>query len=367
MADEKTNRGAFLIQQHYCEVNAAPIYGRMAGAVAAGLTRDTVVGARMLDWPGEPTRDALPLRLFGGFHALVLGGADAGLAAIYAGAVTEQGAIIATLERVLAEHEAALLPWLDGPPQTNEPGRSGALMLGLIEIARRHGPKIELLEIGSSAGLNLLIDRYRFDLGGTMYGPEDPPVTIAPQWQGPPAAAVPLEIVRSRGCDVNPLDATDPDVAARLAAYVWPETPERLTRVRAAIAMLVAHGVDLVQADAADWIEARLAEPQEAGVTRVLMHSVVWQYLPEPVAERIRVAMQAAGALATAERPLGWVMMEPDRALGHQVIRARSWPGDGAWETLGTSHAHGAWIDASGAHGDAAPGVDLPEAARVTI
>lgn len=367
MASEQNNRGAFLIQQHYCEANAAPIYGRMAGAVAAGLTRDTVVGARILDWPGEPTRDALPLRFFGGLHALVQAGKDDGLAAVFAGAVTEQAEIVATLERVLAEQEAALLPWLDGPPQTNEPGRSAALMLGLIELARRHGPRLELLEIGSSAGLNLLIDRYRFDLGGTFYGPADSPVTITPVWSGPPAPVVPLEMVSVRGCDVQPLDATDPIVAARLAAYVWPETPERLVRVRAAIAMQVERGVDLVRADAADWVEARLAEPQEAGVTRVLMHSVVWQYLPEPVAERIRAAMTAAGAQASAERPLGWVMMEPDRALGHQVVRARSWPGTGDWTTVATAHAHGTWIDTRGESGDALPAVALPEAAQVRV
>jgi hypothetical protein len=213
----------------------------------------------------------------------------------------------------------------------------------------------------------LLIDRYRFDLGGTASGPEDAAVTITPVWTGAPAPAVPVEIVSVQGSDIAPLDARDPAVAARLAAYVWPETPERLARVRTATGMLAERGVDLVQADAADWIEARLAEPQAAGVTRVLMHSVVWQYLPEPVAERIRVAMKTAGAHATTERPLGWVMMEPDRALGHQVIRARSWPGDGAWVTLGTSHAHGTWIDTSGATGDAAPGVDLPEAARVSV
>ena len=240
-------------------------------------------------------------------------------------------------------------------------------MLGLIELARRHGPKIELLEIGSSAGLNLLIDRYRFDLGGTMSGPAAAPVTITPVWTGPPAPAAPVEIVSVRGSDINPMDANDPAVAARLAAYVWPETPERLTRVRAAIAMLGERGVDLVQADAADWIEARLAEPQAKGVTRVLMHSVVWQYLPEPVAERIRMAMKTAGAAATPQRPLGWVMMEPDRALGHQVIRARSWPGDDAWVTVGTSHAHGTWIDTSAEKEDAAPGVLLPPAARVSV
>ncbi|WP_231564808.1 hypothetical protein [Sphingomonas sp. Ant H11] len=66
MASEQNNRGAFLIQQHYCDANAAPIYGRMCAAVAAGLTRDTAMGARILDWPGEPTRDALPLRFLAG-------------------------------------------------------------------------------------------------------------------------------------------------------------------------------------------------------------------------------------------------------------------------------------------------------------
>jgi hypothetical protein len=365
MADEQANRGAFLIQQSYCAANAAPVYGRMCAAVAAGLTRATPIGRRILDWPGEPTRDALPLRLFGGLHALVQAGQDAGLASVYAGEVTNQAAIVAILERVLAEHEVALLPWLDGPPQTNEPGRSAALMLGLLEVARRHGPKVELLEIGSSAGLNLLIDRYRFDLGGTVLGPADSPVTITPVWKGPPAMAVPLDIVSVRGCDVAPLDATDPAVAARLAAYVWPEAPERLARVRAAIAMLRMQGVSLDRADAADWIEARLAEPQPAGVTRVLMHSVVWQYLPENVAERVRLAMQAAGKRATAERPLGWVMMEPDRAFGHQTIRVRSWPGTGEWATVATAHAHGTWIDTAGEAGAAV--VALPEAARIRV
>ncbi|WP_010183336.1 DUF2332 domain-containing protein [Sphingomonas sp. PAMC 26605] len=365
MADEQSNRGAFRIQQHYCEANAAPVYARMCAAIADGLTRRSVVGARVLDWPGEPTRDALPLRLFGGLHALVQAGGDAGLEAVYSGAVTEQGAILATIERVLAEQEAALLPWLDGPPQTNEPGRSAALLLGLLEIARTCGPRVEVLEIGSSAGLNLLIGRYRFDLGGVWFGPEDSLVTITPRWSGPVPEAVPLEIVSVRGCDVSPLDATDPAVAARLAAYVWPETPERLARVRAAVEMVRAHGVALERGDAADWIEARLAEPQAAGVTRVLMHSVVWQYLPEPVAERVRVAMAAAGARATVERPLGWVAMEPDRSLGHQVVRARWWPGRAEWATLATSHAHGTWID-TGA-GSATPLVDLPEGARVTV
>jgi hypothetical protein len=358
-------REAFRLQEHYCAAMDAPIYARICAAVADGLSRDSAVGARVLDWAGEPTRNALPLRLMGGLHALVIAGQDDELESVFAGEVTEAAAIVTILERVLVRHEAALMPWLDGPPQTNEPGRSAALMTGLLEIARTCGPKIEVLEIGSSAGLNLLIDRYRFDLGGTMVGPENSPVTIVPDWTGDAPEAVPIEIVSTRGCDVAPMDATDSAVEARLAAYVWAEKPERLARLRAAIGMLREKGVALDRADAADWIEARLAEPQTAGVTRVLMHSVVWQYLAEPVAERIRVAMAAAGARATDERPLGWVAMEPDRSLAHQVVRVRRWPGEGDWQVLATAHAHAAWVRYGAV--EAGEGIVLPAGAKIIV
>lgn len=366
MASEENNRGAFRIQEFYCAKMAAPIYARICRALAEHLTRDSRTGARVLDWPGEPTRDALPLRLIGGLNALVLAGRDDDLAAVFSGAIEAPEAVARVLLDVLIRHDAELLPWLDGPPQTNEPGRSGPLMTGLIEVARRFGPKLEILEIGSSAGLNLLIDRYRIDLGGTMVGPADSPVTLTPDWQGPPPQAVPVEIVAIRGCDVSPMDATDPAVEARLAAYVWPEAPERLTRLRRAAAMMRERGVRLDKADAADWLDARLAEPQAAGVTRVLMHSVVWQYLPEDTAARIRSAMEAAGTRAGIARPLAWVSMEPDRATAQQVVRVRCWPDGAPAEVVATAHAHGAWIRA-GSPEEARAAIDLPGAAKIEM
>ena len=69
----------------------------------------------------------MPLRFFGGLHALVRAGKDAGLAAVFRGDVTEPAAIAAALNAALVAHDDEILPWLDGPPQTNEPGRSGAL------------------------------------------------------------------------------------------------------------------------------------------------------------------------------------------------------------------------------------------------
>lgn len=364
MATEAENREAFCIQQFYCGRMAAPIYAAICGALAKGLNRDSRTGARVLDWTGEPTLDALPLRLMGGLHALVQAGKDETLSAIFRGDIADPDAIEAGLRNVLIRHDDALMPWLDGPPQTNEPGRSGALILGLLEVAWRHGPRIELLEIGSSAGLNLLIGRYAFDLGGVRIGPTDSPVTITPEWRGEPPQATPIEFVSVRGCDVRPLDATDPAVEARLAAYVWAETPARADRLRSAIAMQRAQPVDLVEADAAEWLEARLAEPQEESVTRVLMHSVVWQYLPETAADRIRGAMAKAATNATEDCPLAWVMMEPDRAIAHQVIRIKSWPGHGDRKVLATAHAHAAWVK-PGLKDSDYRGYDLPESAKV--
>jgi hypothetical protein len=363
---EPSVRQAFRIQEQYCREMDAPMYARLCGALATHLSRATAVGARVLDWAGEPTRDALPLRLTGGLHALVRSGADDGLAAVFAGEITDEAAIGAAVEEALARHAAAVLPWLDGPPQTNEPGRSGALIVGLLAVARAFGPKVELLEIGSSGGLNLLIDRFRFDLGGVTLGPDAAPITIRPEWRGEPPAATPLEIVGVRGCDVAPADVTDAAVAARLAGYVWPEMPERMDRLEHAITMVRATPVRLERADAADWVEARLAEPQADGVTRVLMHSAVWQYLPDAVAERIRAAMAAAGARATADRPLAWLAMEPDRATAEQVVSVRCWPGADTREVVATAHAHAAWVR-PGAGRAGSDGITLPAGARVGL
>ncbi|QNQ08708.1 DUF2332 domain-containing protein [Sphingomonas alpina] len=345
MADEQNNRGAFLIQEHFCTVMGAPITARICAALAVSLDRDTKTGARVLDWPGEPTTDALPLRLVGGLHALDLAGVAPALSRVFAGEIVDPDIVQRILRESFAAHDAALYPWLDGPPQTNEAGRSAALMTGLIEVARRHGPKLELLEIGSSAGLNLLIDRFRFDLGGTMVGPADSSVTIRPEWRGAPPPQVPVEIVSVRGAEIQPVDVTDAKAADRLRAYIWADNPERTKRLAHAIAMIEARPVDMVQGDAADWVGARLAEPQAAGVTRVLMHSVVWQYLGAERQSRIEAAMKAAGAAATVERPLAWVRMEPNRNTAQQQVWVQSWPGFEYAVQLANVQAHGAWVE----------------------
>jgi len=345
MADEAANRQAFGIQQRFCETMGAPITARICAALAVSLDRTTRAGARILDWAGEPTADALPLRTVGGLHALDLAGVAPELSRVFAGNIVVPEAVQAVLHAAFAEHDAALLPWLDGPPQTNEAGRSAVLMTGLIEVTRRHGLPVDVLEIGSSAGLNLLIDRFRFDLGGVGVGPADSPVIIHPAWRGAPPPHVEVAIRSVRGVEIAPVDVRDPAAADRLRAYVWADNPDRLERLMRAIDMIRAKPVALEQGDAADWVEARLAEPQPEGVVRVLMHSVVWQYLGAERQARITAAMAEAAARATPERPLAWVRMEPDRAISEQQLWVQSWPGHGEPVKPARVQAHGAWIE----------------------
>jgi hypothetical protein len=335
---------AFQSQVDYCAANDAPVTAAIVAAIAASVSRETVTGAKILGWAGHPMFDALPLRITGGVHHLWRQGLVPELAPLFDGSGTAESNANA-MRSVFAKHDVALLPWLDGPPQTNEPGRSATLMTGLLEIVARHGPKLEILEIGSSAGLNLLIDRFRIDLPGISTGPADSSVRLTPEWRGSPPPVVAPEIVGIRGVDIAPVDATTPAGADRLLAYCWADHTQRIERLAHALALLVAHPPMLEKGDAPDWVEARLAEPQAEGVTRVLMHSIVFTYINSEGQARITAAMEAAGACATPERPLAWVHVEADRNVHQHVLTIRSWPGHDETVVIGRAHAHGFWVE----------------------
>ncbi len=336
---------AFDNQVAYCTASGADRTARICSALRDLL--ECGEGGAVLDrvraWPGAPLADALPLRLAGGLHSLHLKGTAPALAPIYDGSGgVDDAAIVAA---ALHQHEAELLPWLDGPPQTNEAGRSANFIAAMLWLAEKGLPaRYECLEIGSSAGINLMLDRYHYDLGGAQVGPEPGAIRFAPEWQGdaPPAHAI--EIVSTKGCDVAPVDLTDPEQATRLKAYIWPEHTVRFERIEAAIAEAKRQAPDLVHMNAADFIEAELAKPQADGTTRVLMHSIVWQYVPEDQQARVTAAMEAAGALATSDKPLAWVALEANRVLHIHEMVVRYWPGGEDGVIVTRAHPHGAWI-----------------------
>ncbi len=320
---------AMRFQAEFCERSDAPVTAACCRALTEVLDDISETGRRTRNWPGDPIRDALPLRLVAPFHALHRRGELAAMDDV------------AALRAAVAAYDSWISGWLDGPPQTNEAARSASFMAALLVLGERFGLPFELLEIGSSAGMNLLIDRYRYDLGGVKVGPEASPILIEPEWRGSPPPAADVRIASVRGCDIAPIDARDPAAAERLTAYTWVDAPARAARIEAAVRMMAEKPVDLVQGDAADWIEARLAEPQRDGVCRVVMHSIIWQYLGPDKQDRIRAAIDLAGGKGS---PFAWIRMEPDEARKRIYLDVTVSP-VGESMRLAETHPHGSWIE----------------------
>ena len=332
-------------QAEHCLRNDAPITASIIIAQIALIDGGTQCGRKIKNWPGKPLEDAMPLRLTGGLHHLYLTKKEPRLADIYEGRLTKQSDIDALVAKVVADHDAALLPWFDNPPQTNESGRSAGFMGALLWLSGKVGSQFELLELGASAGVNTMMGRYHYQLGSVSAGPEASPMQIRPEWKGPNPPNAQVEIISAQACDQNPIDLTDDETAQRLKGYIWPEMPTRFERMEAAITLAKQQPPDVTKADAADWVEQQLKLPQVAGHTRVLMHSIVWQYLPSQTKARIEAAMMDAGSKASEDHPLAWISLETNRkTFSHELI-VRYWPGGEKGILLGHAHAHGAWLE----------------------
>jgi hypothetical protein len=292
-----------------------------------------VLEAVFPDGPG--TVGSVPaLRLMAALHHLVLTGRAPELARHYPSAGGREGpegawaAARATIEGDLAEVRRLATRTV----QTNEPGRCAALYGALLRLAERHGLPLRLLEIGSSAGLNLNPDRYRYVVEGRPLGDPESPLTWEEPWIGLPLpdpwrAERSLRFAARRASDIAPLEVSSEEGAANALSYIWPDEPERLARVRLAIEITRARPVTVERAGAADWLAARLAEPPERLLT-VVWESVMRQYLSEEEKVALESHLEEAGARAGEANPLAWVAL--DAAGGHLSdfqLACRTWPG----------------------------------------
>jgi hypothetical protein len=330
-------------QAQTCGEMGSPFTERILLIAISMLSRETQTGRRVLDWPGDPHPDALALRLAGGLHALALGGKDVALSAAYP--PNAAGDLQSAVRAAIIRHDGWLRAWLDQPPQTNETGRSAVLLPGFLAISRATRLPLALLEIGSSAGLNLFFDRFRYRYGDAEWGDPAYPAMLAPQMRGAvPDLTGALKIASRAGSDIAPLDVNDENDRLRLRAYIWADQGERLARLDAAIHVARQGAVTLEKADAADFVTRQLAL-RKTGECLVLFHSVVWQYLPEHTRQAIQAAMRRAGAEATPDAPLAWLAMETLKNTDpHPVLQLTLWPG-GQTRTLALADFHGRWME----------------------
>lgn len=343
-----TIAGALRWHAAHAERSDAPITARVIRSLVAVMESDTATGRRLKGWQGQGIEDALALRVTAGIHALHLAGEEPRLEPVFTGLVTDQGQVDSIILQAVETCDHLVLPWFDGPPQTNEAGRSASVMGALLWLSERLGPRFELTEIGASAGINTMMHRYAYDLGGTRAGPEGSPMLIKPEWRGKAPSQAEVQITELAGCDIAPVDLTDAAQGQRLKAYVWADAQLRMARMDTAIAMAREEAPDLVQMDAADFVRQRLARPQAEGTTRVLFHTIMWQYLPQSTRDDIRTMMNAAGEKASSDRPLAWIRLETNRETFRHELTVKYWPGGEDVVQLAEAHPHGAWVQWEG-------------------
>ena len=332
-------------QAVFCAELGSPLWSEAMEAVGADIETGGRFGRLLAGWEGDLERGVLALRLFGGLHYLALAGKAPALAAqLPSTGGARDGALWSALCEALAEHENLLRSFLDHPPQTNEVRRSAIFLGGFLEIAARSGLPFALCEIGASAGLNLCWDRFAYHLGAHRWAGTDPAFTLVADWRGPPPRLDLSPVVASRqACDLRPIPLGEPEARLRLQGYVWPDHLDRLEQLRAAMALGREMEIRVDEAEALDWTAQRLAARPEGQAT-VIYHSVVLQYLDAEARSRFAEMIAAAGAEATASRPLAWLSYELASSERGFELHLAYWPG-GERRRLAIAQPHGRWIE----------------------
>jgi hypothetical protein len=327
----------------------SPMYSAFSAKMAEDVEAGGPTWALLEPYAAEPPDEYYAFRALAGVHRMVLEGELDELRKHYPseGGDGDAEAAWPIVRDALAGHSAEVLGTMRHPLQTNETARCGALIGGFLTVAADTGLPLRVLELGTSAGLNLHFDRYRYEQDGVGFGPEGSPVSFSDHWlQGVPPFETPMEVAERAGCDFAPIDPTTDEGRLSLLSCIFPDQLERYELLRQALDVARENPIPGDAEGIETWIERKLAEPAPGRAT-VVFHSLVWIYLTEDVKSKTSAVMAEAAAGATEEAPLHWLRYELGPDLVECELRLRSWPG-GSERLLATGDVHLApvsWLD----------------------
>jgi hypothetical protein len=183
--------------------------------------------------------------------------------------------------------------------QTNEVARCAGLLPAFAAVADAR--PLALIEIGASAGLNLLWDLYAYDYGGRAAGAAGSRLSIACELRGPHVPPLQPPPVSARvGVDLSPIDASDPVDARWLHACLWPDQPARHVRLETALAIAREHPVDVRRGDALVALPELLAEAPPDALACVF-HTAALAYFTREEIDALATLLEAV------ERDVAWI------------------------------------------------------------
>lgn len=338
---------AFRKQIEFCGSRGASFTAAIIDAARRELEAGSVLLELMDNHQGDPWRNALPLRVAGGLHALALDGRASELAPFYkephVSPDTEQlrKAMSPLWERERAHFER----YIGKAPQTNEVRRACALLPGFSKIAETTDAPLDLLELGSSAGLLLGWDRFQYNFGDVQWGNSS--AIIETEWRGDKPAKFhePISVRKRSGCDLHPFNLSNPAELLHARSYIWPEDDFRRASFDQAVARNASLSANVIQADALDWLSKQLPNRAKDAAT-VIFHSVFALYLSDQQRAQMQDMLEQAGKTATTDAPLAWLQFEPHQVGDDMEFFAdlQIWP-SGHRMRLVRAHPHCAWVE----------------------
>lgn len=358
------------------EVSNSPLYA----ALCPLLAEDPTAIALYADVPGTQRR---PNLLLAALHYSVLRDQTHGFAEWFKTVGGTKEANDPELKTALSSFIAQRFGELKklvvgGATQTNEVGRSALILPALAVLGEEQAKPVAIVEIGTSAGLNLRPDAYALNYRNadgttTTVGPKNSTVQIETDTSQsvellPYAALASLQLGSRIGVDLNPLDITDEFQARWLCALIWPDDTARFHRLRAAVDHAAANPIPIVQGDAVETVGAYISSVP-VNEYPVVVTTWVLTYLTEPQRRAFAATLDAAAQT----RDFAWIAMEhPAYARGlpwpeqvtalwgsesldpvAQTITKSGTPlvvhrykgGIRSSEWIASVHAHGHWIN----------------------
>ncbi len=314
-----TLRERFLQQASACEVTGSPLYAAVCRRLA-----DAAIVAEV----APDDRWDLPIRLLAALHYLALSdGVDPWTDAV----------------ATVAEHADRVARFVSEQAiQTNEVQRAWSLLPAFLSLGEA---SLDLVELGPSAGLNLVWDRYRYHYARGSWGRDDASVELSGEERAPVPAELlerEIQVRRRRGIDRSPIDASDDEGARLLTCFVWADQSERLARLAGAIAALRADPPELLCGDYVELLPTMLADRIDGALT-VVFQTASTQYLSE---EHYTELLRTRHA---SERPLAWISTrrhseEEDGSHCGYELELAFWPEHGPRRVARMGY-HGQWLE----------------------
>ena len=282
--------------------------------------------------------------LLGAVHFLLLRGAEHPLKNFYATVGGNRSGDVFPVFRdfVIAHRDQVTALIETRVTNTNEVARSCVLRAGFAALAEREPASVQLIEIGPSAGLNMIWDRYgmgyrRDGVVVTQIAP-DAPLVLDCELKGevmPPLSPSPV-IAGRIGLERDPVNLSDADDRDWLRALVWPDQPHRLDRLDRAIAVYLGSPPEILRGDALALLPGVLARMPPRDAVCVYHTIAVYQFSAAMKAELARI-------LSEAGRPLWHLSFEFD-GTDYALTLTRHQDGAARTERLAVAQAHGGWI-----------------------